>query len=75
MYQVDVPANTFSDLDAFEIETLSAKVGVTTASTIRIWTDTASTFNSGTAQLLAVSASLGATNLFQTIKREFHVHY
>lgn len=73
LYQVDVPANTFSDLDAFEIEGLSAKVGVTAASTIRIWTDTASTFNSGTAQLLAVSASLGATNLYQTLKREFHV--
>jgi hypothetical protein len=73
MYQVDVPANTFSDLDAFEIEALSAKVGVTAASTIRIWTDTASTFNSGTAQFLAISASLGTTNLFQTIKREFHV--
>jgi hypothetical protein len=73
LYQVNVPANTFSDLDAFEVEALGAKVGTTAASTIRLWTDTASTFNSGTAQLLAVSASLGATNLFQTIKREFHV--
>jgi hypothetical protein len=73
LYQVNVPANTFSDLDAFEVEALGAKVGVTAASTIRLWTDTASTFNSGTAQLLAVSSSLGATNLFQTIKREFHV--
>lgn len=73
LYQVDVPANTFSDLDAFEIEALGAKVGVTATSTIRLWTDTVSTFNSGTAQLLAVSAALGATNLFQTIKREFHV--
>jgi hypothetical protein len=70
---VNVPANTFSDLDAFEIEALGAKVGVTAVSTIRLWTDTASTFNSGTAQLLAVSSSLGATNLFQTVKREFHV--
>jgi hypothetical protein len=73
LYQVNVPANTFSDLDAFEIEALGAKVGVTATSTIRLWTDTVSTFNSGTAQLLAVSASLGATNLYQTIKREFHV--
>jgi hypothetical protein len=73
LYQVNVPANTFSDLDAFEIEALGAKVGTTASSTIRLWTDTASTFNSGTAQLLAVSASLGATNLFQTVKREFHV--
>jgi hypothetical protein len=73
LYQVNVPANTFSDLDAFEIEALGAKVGTTAVSTIRLWTDTASTFNSGTAQLLAVSASLGATNLYQTIKREFHV--
>ena len=73
MYQVNVPANTFSDLDAFEIEALGAKVGTTAVSTIRIWTDTASTFNSGTAQFLAISASLGTTNLFQTIKREFHV--
>jgi hypothetical protein len=73
LYQVNVPANTFSDLDAFEIEALGAKVGVTAVSTIRLWTDTASTFNSGTAQLLAVSSSLGATNLFQTVKREFHV--
>ena len=52
---------------------MSAKVGTTSSSTIRIWTDTASTFNSGTAQLLALSASLGANNLYQTIKREFHV--
>ena len=73
LYQIDVPANTFSDLDAFEIEALGAKVGTTAASTIRLWTDTASTFNSGTAQLLALSASLGATNLYQSIKREFHV--
>jgi hypothetical protein len=73
LYQVNVPANTFSDLDAFEIEALSQKVGTTATSTIRLWTDTASTFNSGTAQLLALSASLGATNLYQTIKREFHV--
>jgi hypothetical protein len=73
LYQINVPANTFSDLDAFEIEALGAKVGTTAVSTIRLWTDTASTFNSGTAQLLAVSSSLGATNLFQTIKREFHV--
>jgi hypothetical protein len=73
LYQVNVPANTFSDLDAFEVEALGAKVGTTAVSTIRLWTDTASTFNSGTAQLLAVSSSLGATNLFQTVKREFHV--
>lgn len=73
LYQITMPANTLSDLDVYEIEALMEKTGTAGSSSIRIWTDTASTFNAGTAVLLATSPTNGATNLFGTLKREFHV--
>jgi hypothetical protein len=73
IYQKTFSANEFSDLDTFEIESINEKTETTATSSIRIYVDTATTFDIATAQLLATSPNLAASNLFLALKREFTV--
>jgi len=73
VYQRTFSADEFEDLDTLEIESINEKDNENGSSTIRLYVDTASTFDSGTAQLLATSPTFTLTNSFLTIKREFTV--
>jgi hypothetical protein len=73
IYQKTFSANEFSDLDTLEVESINEKTGTTATSVVRIYVDTATTFNIATAQLLGTSPNLVASNLFLALKREFTV--
>jgi hypothetical protein len=73
LYQITIPANTVSDLDSVEIESLTEKTNTNGTWSQRFYTDTASTFNVGTALLLATSPSMASGNLYGSLKREFIV--
>jgi hypothetical protein len=73
VYQRTFLANEFEDLDTLEIESINEKENANGTSIIRLYVDTASTFDIGTAQLLATSPTFTSGNSFLTIKREFTV--
>jgi hypothetical protein len=73
VYQRTFSADEFEDLDTLEVESINEKTGTAGTWVLRFYVDTASTFDIGTAQLLATSPSLTLGNLLGTLKREFTV--
>jgi hypothetical protein len=73
VYQRTFSADEFEDLDTLEIESINEKTGTNGTWVVRLYVDTASTFDIGTAQLLATSPTFTLGNLFGTLKREFTV--
>jgi len=72
-YQRTFSADEFEDLDTLEIESINEKTGTNGTWSFRLYVDTATTFNIGTAQLLATSPTFTSGNLFGPLKREFTV--